>query len=211
MSQELIDQMMSLRNEGKSEKEIAEALEITVTELRQLKNRHQAAVGKALRETAQKMASDEGKNNAEIASELGISEDLARRLLLPPGEQELPEGVSFEVVELPQETNMWWPGLDYQERGGNYAKSIADVSLVELTRLVKTRVEQDGEWTIKNKHVGDREELMRKMMAWASKDENIQQCVAQLVREGTEEDHTVDWVCRELAKAAKRIGKGVSG
>jgi hypothetical protein len=108
-------------------------------------------------------------------------------------------------MSITEEQTIWFPGV-YDGREGDYAKKVVDVSLLELTNLVKKRAEEDGEWTIANGHVGDNEAKMRKMMEWVSRDINIQQCVAHILKNGEEYDRTVDWVCRDLANASKRLG-----
>lgn len=105
-------------------------------------------------------------------------------------------------MSITEETTIWYPGI-YAGRQGAYAQSVADVSLVELTGLVKQRAKEDGEWVIANGFVGDNEDAMRKMMAFVSNDENIQQCVGHILKEGMESERTVDWVCRDLANASK--------
>jgi hypothetical protein len=106
-------------------------------------------------------------------------------------------------MHITEEQTIWFPGIYAGRTDGDYTKRIADVSLVELTELVKKRAQEDGQWTIDNGFVGNNESNMRQMMAFVSDDKNIQQCVGHIVKAGAEEDHTVDWVCRDLANASK--------
>lgn len=99
---------------------------------------------------------------------------------------------------------IWFPGI-YHGREGDYAQRVVDIPLDELTRLVKQRAKDDGEWAIENGFVGDDEDKMRKMMAWVSTDENIEQCVAHIFAKALEYERTVDFVCRDLANASKWI------
>jgi hypothetical protein len=146
----------------------------------------------------------EGKTEAEIAEELGLSTTELRALKV-----HAEHGVSFEVVELPPEANMWFPGPDslYKGREGVYARSAIEFPRPELIRLVVKRIEEDGKWILDLGLTGGNEELMHKMIQWASNPRNITQCFDS----NAEQNPTVDWICRELANAAKRIGEGSRG
>lgn len=118
------------------------------------------------------------------------------------------------MTEITPEENMWYPGPEnlYQGRPGVYAQSISDFSGEDLTNLIQRRAHEDAEWAIANSLVGHNEELMRKMVAWVSRDANIIQCVIHIHEmDGQEEKskRTVDWMCRHLANAAKKIAEGV--
>lgn len=107
-------------------------------------------------------------------------------------------------MSITKDQTIWFPGI-YHGRQGDYAQLVIAVSSDELARLVKKRAEEDGQWTIDNGYVGDDEDKMRKMMEWVSRDENIEQCVATIVKEGMETQRTVDFVCRDLANGSKWI------
>ena len=106
-------------------------------------------------------------------------------------------------MSITEEQTIWFPGIYGGRTDGEYTKRVADVSLAELTELVKKRAQEDGQWAIDNGHVGDNEASMRKMMAFVSDEKNIQQCVGHILKEGSEEISTVDFVCRDLANASK--------
>lgn len=101
-------------------------------------------------------------------------------------------------MSITEDQTIWYPDV-YNGRQGDYAKTVADVSLVELTELVQKRAQEDGQWAIDNGFVGDNEDKMRKMMAWVSNPENIQQCLEANPHE------TVDWICRDLANGSKYV------
>lgn len=101
------------------------------------------------------------------------------------------------------ESNIWNPGVYEPRTDGDYARTISDISLDEITELVQQRAKTDGEWTIENGLVGNNEILMRRMMEFVADPKNIQQCTAYIYAEDTEYERTVDWVCRELANASK--------
>lgn len=107
------------------------------------------------------------------------------------------------MTEIAAEQTIWFPGI-YSGREGNYAKLVADMPEEEVIKLVQHRAKEDGEWAIENNRVGGRAEFMRKMMAWVSNEKNIRQCLA------ANPDETVDWICRDLANATKRIAGGLA-
>lgn len=112
----------------------------------------------------------------------------------------------FTKQPITEERVIWYPGIYGGRTEGPYGQKVADVSLVELTKLVQDRAKEDGEWLIANGHVGENnenEDAMRAMMAFVSKEENIQQCVSHILKEEMETVRTVDFVCRELANASK--------
>lgn len=114
-----------------------------------------------------------------------------------------------------KEQNIWYPWI-YEGRQGDYAKKITEVDIDQIVELVQKRVEEDGESSISNGLVGENKEhepVMRKLMSWASNETNIRQCVRHLLDEAKAleansdyEPRTVDFVCRDLANAAKWIG-----
>jgi hypothetical protein len=106
-------------------------------------------------------------------------------------------------MKITEETTIWFPGIYAGRTDSEYTKLVADVSLVELTELVQKRAQEDGEWTIDNGYVGNNESNMRQMMDFVSNENNIQQCVGHILKEGLEGVRTVDWVCRDLANASK--------
>lgn len=116
------------------------------------------------------------------------------------------------MTEITPEENMWYPGPEnlYQGRSGVHAQKTTDFSGEDLTNFVQRRAHEDGEWAIANNLVGNSEELMRKMVDWVSRDANIIQCIIHARESGMKvEERTVDWLCRELANAAKKIAEGV--
>jgi hypothetical protein len=124
------------------------------------------------------------------------------------GEPTHPTGVGFEVVEVgseyePQDSSIIWShGYAWTDPPGDYAKLAGDVSEEKLIALVQSRARKDGEWSIENGHVGDdneNEDVMRKMMDWVSRPDNIRQCAQANPNE------TVEWVCRDLANGSKWV------
>lgn len=107
-------------------------------------------------------------------------------------------------MSLTEDQTIWFPGI-YNGREGDYAKTLSEVTQVELLNLVQQRAQEDGEWAIDNGFVGDDEDKMRKMMAWVSDLDNINQCVDHINKEGLLDQRTVDFVCRDLANASKWI------
>jgi hypothetical protein len=97
--------------------------------------------------------------------------------------------------------NIWFPGR-YQGREGDYAQKISECDIDEVVRLVVARAQEDEAWLLAN---GFKEpihiEALRRKTRFVMDGKNIQQCVDYVQTKG--EDPTVDWVCRELAKAAK--------
>lgn len=106
-------------------------------------------------------------------------------------------------MSITENQTIWFPGIYEGRTDDEYTQRIADISLVDLTELVKKRAQEDGQWAIDKGFVGDNEAIMRKMMEFVSDNKNIQQCVGHIVKEGVEEERTVDWVCRDLANASK--------
>lgn len=118
------------------------------------------------------------------------------------------------MTEITAEENMWFPGPDalYKGREGVYAQSISDFSGEDLTNLIQRRAHEDAEWAVANGLVGHQEDLMHKMVDWVSRDVNIIQCVIHIKEmdgEQVESIRSVDWMCRHLANAAKKIAEGV--
>lgn len=113
------------------------------------------------------------------------------------------------MTDIQPEENMWFPGPDslYTGREGDYARSAIEFNRPELVKLVSTRVEEDGEWVLELGLTDGNDELMRKMMKWASNPRNIIQCF----NSNAGDNPTVDWICRELTNAAKKIGEGAHG
>jgi hypothetical protein len=107
------------------------------------------------------------------------------------------------MSEVNERQLVWFPDEAlYSPREGVYAQPLNEFTLPEMIDLVQQRIKEDGEWLIENGRVGNNEELMRKRMEWASKPDNITQCFLANV----EADLTMDWLCRELATAAMRLG-----
>jgi hypothetical protein len=113
------------------------------------------------------------------------------------------------MTDIIPEQNMWFPGPDafYQGREGDYAKSAIKFNRPDLVQLVKQRVEADTEWVLENHRYGEHEDIMHKMAVWASREQNIVQCF----NSNAGNNPTVDWICRELANAAKKIAEGSHG
>lgn len=105
------------------------------------------------------------------------------------------------MTDLKEHERIWFPGHYGGSPDEEYAQRSTDISEEKLIELVQRRAKEDGEWAIKNEHVGN-EELMRKMMAWASDPKIIIQCYGVHLDTAP----TVDWICRHLAVAAMRIG-----
>lgn len=107
------------------------------------------------------------------------------------------------MAPINEEEIIWFPvDAAYKGRQGDYARSVKTVPPKKLIRLVTMRAIEDGNWSIENGHVGENEDVMRKMMKWVSRPENIIQCA------DANPDQTVDWVCRELALASQQIAGG---
>jgi DNA-binding Lrp family transcriptional regulator len=105
------------------------------------------------------------------------------------------------MTDIQEQETMWYPGI-YGGRKGDYSRPASEFSQEDLIALVQQRAQEDGEWSIENGRVGDNEDVMRKMMEWVSRPENIIQCY----RASGDPDVTVDWVCRDLANASKWVG-----
>lgn len=101
----------------------------------------------------------------------------------------------------PEET-IWYPGIYVGLDDSSYQQIASKIPSGTLISLVQNRAKADGEWAINNDFFGDSEDVMRKMMEWVSRTDNIMQCVEANPNE------TVDWVCRELAEASKVIANG---
>jgi DNA-binding CsgD family transcriptional regulator len=167
----------------------------SLTESRLSRAERQRQVGKAAREEATRLK-NEGKSNAEIAGLMDIAESTVRKLV-------------------PEPETIWFPGIYGGRRDSEYTKPIAEVSEKELILLVQKRAQEDGEWAIDNGHVGDNEDVMRKMMAWVSDEKNILQCYESAMKEQRHaekignpdyEPRTVDYICRDLANGSKWVG-----
>lgn len=193
LTDEEVEKVQQLKEEGKTETEIAEALSVPVVDLRVLKHRRQAELGKAIREEAERLFAATGKSNKEIAEELGITESRVRDILYPK--------------QLREELIMWFPGMYEGRQDGRWAVPAADFvdkfGMPFLVAAVQKRAKEDGEWAIANGHVGQNEDLMRRMMQWVSDPKNIRQCFEANPNE------TLDWICRELAQASQQIAGGV--
>jgi hypothetical protein len=103
------------------------------------------------------------------------------------------------------EETIWFPGI-YSGRQGDYAKLVMECSEEQIIALVQQRAKEDGEWAIENGFVGDNEDVMRKMIKWVSDETNIRQAMSHLTLDNGGHTRTVDWICRDLANAAKWIG-----
>lgn len=111
------------------------------------------------------------------------------------------------MTDIVPEENMWYPGPEAMYKGQTDLHSL-EAHLAtndELVKMVQERAREDGEWVIENGLASGKEELMRKMIEWVSRSETIVQCADANLDKGV----TVDWVCRELANAAKKIAEGV--
>lgn len=106
-------------------------------------------------------------------------------------------------LEIEAEMTIWFPlGSVYKGRQGVYARHAHEFTENLLVELVQMRAREDGEWAIEQGLVGDNEPIMRKMMEWVSRSDNILQCYYVNLDRGP----TVDWICRHLAEASVRIG-----
>jgi hypothetical protein len=101
--------------------------------------------------------------------------------------------------EIREEEIIWFPGIYGGRTTPEYLQKAGDISQDELIALVQRRAQEDGEWAIENGHVGQNEDIMRKMMEWVSRPKNILQCVEENMNE------TVDWICRDLANGSKWV------
>lgn len=111
------------------------------------------------------------------------------------------------IPEIEEEKTIWYPGFYEGRTDGEWIKMAMYMSFDDLVGLVQMRAYEDGEWSIKNGHVGDNEDKMRRWMAFVSKPRNIQQCVEHIHKEERDHEVTVDWVCRELAEASMMVVK----
>lgn len=102
------------------------------------------------------------------------------------------------MTDIQPHQNIWHPEI-YDGRKGVYDTPARLYTEDKLVELVQKRAEEDGTWCIEQGLVGDNEDVMRKMMAWVSRRENILQCRT------ANPDETVDWICRDLANATKNI------
>lgn len=108
----------------------------------------------------------------------------------------------MSMRDIKPEQTMWFPGFYEGLDDSSYQQIASKIPSGTLISLVQNRAKADGEWAINNGVVGDKEDVMRKMMAWVSRTDNIMQCVE------ANPDETVDWICRDLADASKRIANG---
>lgn len=162
----------------------------SLTESRLSRAERQRQVGKAVREEVMRLKA-EGKSNAEIAELMDIKESSVRKLSEPA-----------EMRDIKPEETMWFPGIYAGYENSLYQQIASKIPSGTLISLVQNRTKADGEWAINNDFFGDSEDVMRKMMEWVSRTDNIMQCVEANPNE------TVDWVCRELAEASKVIANG---
>lgn len=172
------------------DQQFQDAVDAIVNNLDLSDNQKRVEAGKVLRQTVERLK-DEGKTVEEIAVLTGVRESLVHAIVV-------------QLYEAHEQSIIWFPGI-YRGREGDYAKKVGDISLPELMALVEKRAQEDGEWAIENKVVGENEANMRKMMEFVSTGINITQCVGHIRRNGTENETTVDWVCRELANASKFV------
>jgi hypothetical protein len=164
---------------------------MSTSEDRLAKARAQTQRGRELREKAQQLE-EQGKTNEEIAQALGIPVANVRNLVNKP--------------ELEEHETMWFPGIYGGRQYSPWTKIATHINFDHLVALVQKRAKQDGEWAIENGHVGDNEDIMRKMMDWVSEEKHIRQCVDHIHAEGKDDERTVDWVCRDLANGSKWVG-----
>lgn len=109
----------------------------------------------------------------------------------------------MEIHEL-----IWFPGVYHGRDTEEYTQNIAPLTLDQVVELVQKRAREDGEYCIANGMVGpnnESEPKMRAMMAFVSDPKNIEQCLDYIYKEGTHEERTVDFVCRDLANASKAV------
>jgi dissimilatory sulfite reductase (desulfoviridin) alpha/beta subunit len=105
------------------------------------------------------------------------------------------------------EENMWYPGLDYKGREGDYAQTIDDLALSQVIELVQKRANEDYVWIMANGMSGDSPVRMEKMLVWVTNERNIKQCVEHIWSEGMHHERTVDSVCRELGEITHKLGR----
>lgn len=110
-------------------------------------------------------------------------------------------------IEIVKEELIWFPVDEVYEsrKTVDYDRPIKDMPLGEIIELVQRRATEDGEWCIANGMVGPdnrNEPKMRDMMAFVSDPKNIEQAVDYIYKEGTADERTVDFVCRDLGKAS---------
>jgi hypothetical protein len=91
-------------------------------------------------------------------------------------------GDESQESDISPEANVWFPGPDalYKGREGVYARLVMEFSEAQIVALVQGRAEEDGEWVIEHGLMDGHEELMRKMMAWVSRETNIRQALSHL-------------------------------
>lgn len=159
------------------------------------KNREIAAKGRALRKEAEKLR-EEGYSNSDIANKLCTNDDLVERMIGPE--------------KITEDMTIWFPGT-YNGRKGYYAKTIAEMPENRIIGLVQKRAREDAQWAIDNGHVGENNENepeMRAMEEWVSRRGNIVQALEHIDKDGLQTERTVDWLCRDMANAAKWIAGG---
>lgn len=98
---------------------------------------------------------------------------------------------------------IWYPGIYGGRTDAEYTQIATHLNFEDLVELVQKRAQEDGQWAIDNGFVGDNEDNMRRMMAFVSDEKNIRQAIEYILKEGTEEERTVDFVCRDLANGSK--------
>jgi hypothetical protein len=119
-------------------------------------------------------------------------------------------------MDIKPENIIWYPGIYEGRSDPEYTQLVSEL-LSEpevLIERVQKRAQEDGQWAIDNHVVGNNEEKMRRFMAFVSDEKNIHQAIEHIRKETQETDYwekyeprTVDWICRDLANAAKWLIK----
>lgn len=107
------------------------------------------------------------------------------------------------MTEINDNNNCFTHAIYHGREEDIYTRLVRDTPIEEIIPTVQTRIEIDGQWCIDNDRVGDNEDKMRRMMAWASNETNIRQCVNWILDREPAADRTVDFVCRDLCNASK--------
>jgi len=97
--------------------------------------------------------------------------------------------------------NIFTPGI-YHGTPEYNAKQVVDLSLAEVTPLVRLRAMEDGMFCIVNDLVGDDVDKMIGMILSVCDSERITRCY----RAASQEERTLDFMCRDLANGSKWPG-----
>jgi hypothetical protein len=97
--------------------------------------------------------------------------------------------------------NIFTIGIYHGVEFAGYNDLVKNTPIETIINLVQERALKDGQWCIEMDLVGDNEDVMRKMMAYVTDEENIRRNVQYQLDEDT--GVTVDFVCRDLSNGSR--------